>query len=138
MVDVLSPLKLDAAGLEALRGKYEKIAEVEFNKHQLIFRKCTRQEVREYRRKMDSPAEKPDAVDQLAQQILVAFDGELDLLKARVLFNALLEKNAALTDLNRFGAALGSCLGVMDEETEAALGKFVTVRSSPLRSMPAA
>jgi hypothetical protein len=125
---------------EALRLRCPdgKIGIIDFSDHHLVFRLPTRIEAREYRRKEDSPAEKPDRLDQLATSIIVAFDGEEDTFKARGLFLDFLVKFPLFCDGPKPQTVFSVLLGVQEVEHSTILGKGCSVRSSPPPTSPTA
>lgn len=125
--------------LEALQAKYGKIGVIEFNGHVLVFRKPSREHVREYRRKKDSEAEKMDAMDQLAQATIVALDGEEDVNRARTTFTTVFLEDYPLAISNpKFVTCLSALAGLLEEEDAKDLGKGVSVRSAPRGITPKA
>jgi hypothetical protein len=130
---------VDETKLEALRVKYGKIGVVAYNGHELVFRRPTRDHVREYRRKKDSDAEKMDAMDQLAQVTIIAFDGEEDITRARTRFTESFLEDYPLAISNaKFVNCLTALAGLMEEEDEKDLGKGVSVKSAPRANSPTA
>ncbi len=130
---------MDETKLEALRVKYGKIGAVEFNGHTLVFRKPSREHVREYRRKKDNDAEKMDAMDQLAQATIVAFDDEEDVNRARTTFTtSFLEEYPLAISNPKFVGCLSALAGLIEEEDQKDLGKGVTVKSGPRVTSPTA
>ena len=128
-----SPVPLWAGGL------ISRLNVVEYNGHTLIFRKPSREHVREYRRKKDSDAEKMDAMDQLAQATIVAFDGEEDPNRARTTFTTSFLEDYPLAMSNpKFVGCLSALAGLLEEEDEKDLGKGVIVRSAPRAPSPTA
>jgi hypothetical protein len=125
--------------LEGLRLKYGKIGIVDFNDHRLVFRKPSREHVREYRRKKDSDAEKMDAMDQLAQATIVAFDGQTDPNKARETFTMRFLEDYPLAISNpKFVAVLSALAGLIEEEDAKDLGKGASVRGARPSTSPTA
>lgn len=115
-----------------------KVGVVTWYGHQLVFRRPSRDQVRDYRRKQDT-SEKPDALDQFAQVMIVCFDGEQDPTRARVAFTgSFLEEYPAFTSSARFMVVANSLAGLIELEESADLGKGASVRSSPPRSTPTA
>jgi hypothetical protein len=128
---------LSDARLEELRIKYGKIGVVEYNLHSLVFRRPSRDHVREYRRKQDTPMEKADAMDQLAQVTIVAFDLEDEPNKARVIFTEKFLEDYPLAVSNpRFVSVLTALAGLIEEEEYKNLGKGASVKSAPQNSSP--
>jgi hypothetical protein len=121
---------LGEAELEALKTKHGKIGEILWSGHQLVFKRPTRDSIRNYRRKQDSPAERPDAIDQLSQEMLIAFDGEQDGQRARESYLGFLTEYPAVTSAPKFLACISCLAGLAEEEDEANLGKGVSIRSS--------
>lgn len=123
--------------IEALRvSSGGKVAVVDFSGHQLVFKRASREAAREYRRKRENPAESPDALDQLAQATLVAFDGETMGEKARLMFLAFLNEYPNFGNTAKALSALASMVGLMEAEDEADMGKGVSVRSAPPKPTP--
>ena len=96
-------MRLTDEQLETLRlACGGRIGVVDWAGHQIVFRRPSRLEVREYRRKQDG-AERPDALDQLAQAMLVALDGDADTTRARVAFTSqFLDQFPAFTSSGKF------------------------------------
>lgn len=113
-----------------------KVAVVDFSGHQLVFKRATREAAREYRRKRESPVEAPDALDQLAQATLVAFDGETTGEKARLMFLSFLTEYPNFCNTPKALTALSSMVGLLEAEDEVDLGKGVVVRSGPPKRTP--
>ncbi len=118
---------LDEAGIKALEKTHKKVGVIDWDGHQLVFRRPSRVDTREYNRKQDSPAEKPDALDQLAQVTLVAFDGETDPIRARTLFNVFLDDYPMFCNAPRVANLMGALGGAMEAEEAKALGKGVAI-----------
>jgi len=116
--------------IEALRVKYGRVGHVEHEGHQLVFRRPTREQVKEYRRKEDSPSEKPDRVDQLAQQTIVAFDGIEETIACRTAFLAFLDEYPMVADSPRLQTVLTVLAGGQEAESARILGKGCSVRSA--------
>jgi hypothetical protein len=116
--------------IEAIRSKCGRVGVIEYAGHQLVFKRPSRDNVRDYRRKVDSPAEKPDALDQLAQITIVAFDGEQDLVKARNAFLGFLEEFPMFTSSAKCMSVFNVLTGLVEEEDAQDLGKGVSVRSA--------
>lgn len=115
--------------LEELRVKYGKIGIVDYNGHQLVFRRPTREHVREYRRKKDNDSEKMDAMDQLAQVTILAFDGDADANRARETFTLQFLSDYPLAISNpKFTHVLSALAGLIEEEDAKDLGKGASVR----------
>ena len=129
--------KLTDVELEQLTARYGKIGTRDWDGHQLVFRKATRAEVREYRRKQDSAVEKPDAMDQLAQATIVAFDGQQDPNAARTMFTGVfLEQYPAFCSNTVTINILSYLTGIVEEEASTEMGKGGSVRSSTQKNTP--
>jgi hypothetical protein len=125
--------------LEVLTVKYQKIGVVDHCGHRLVFKRPSREVVRDYRRKLESPTEKPDALDQLAQATIVAFDDEQDPNKARVQFTQnYLEEFPMFTGTVKFLGTINVLVGVTEQEESTVLGKGCSVRSTRQASTPQA
>jgi hypothetical protein len=117
---------LDEAGLEALRVQSGgTIHVIDFRGHQIVFRRPTRDHVRDFRRKEGTPAE-ADRVDQLTQFMLVACDGETGE-KGRAMYLGFLEECPLFTDSAKCRAAVNTLAGITESADAEALGKFVRV-----------
>ena len=130
---------LDDTQLEALRAQYGQVGIIDWAGHQIVFRRPGRGEIRDYRRKIDSPAEKPDALDQLAQVSLAAFDGDTDPVRSRQTFLAFLDEYPGFTsNRDKVLPVLTILAGMVEEDAAAALGKGASVRSALRPSTPTA
>jgi hypothetical protein len=130
---------LDEPQLDALKVKHGKIAVIDYDGHQIVFRRPTRENCREYRRQRESPSEKHEAMEHLAQVTLVAFDGELDANKARTFYTAtFLEEYPLFVNVPKVQNALSALSGMIEEEEAIDLGKGVSVRSARQRTSPTA
>lgn len=128
---------LSDAQLEVQRARYGKIGVVEFSGHQLVFRKPSRDNARDYRRKKDSEAEKTDAMDQLAQATIIAFDGEEDVNRARVTFTEVfLEDYPLAMNSPKFIAVLSALAGLIEDEVATDLGKGASIKGLRLPDSP--
>ena len=101
---------------------------IAWNQHQIVFRQPTRDHIRAFRVMQSSgPAGEADSLDQMTQQITVAFDGETDPVKCRVMYTAFLEHECvAFCSSDKCKAAVASLSGVVEEEDVRDLGKGVT------------
>ncbi len=126
---------LDEAALDGLKLKYQKVGVYSYNGHQLVFRKPTRDDAREYRRERESQGEKHEATEHLAQRVLVALDGELDVIKARTAYTSIfLEEFPFFASIPEVQALLGWLGGLVEDEEAEHLGKGVqalNVRRKP-------
>jgi len=105
----------------------------------IVFKKPSRDTARDYRRKTETPAEKVDALDQLAQATIVAFDGEEDPNRARVVFTGtFLEDFPMAMNHPKFMTALSALSGLVEEEHEKELGKGVTIKGPSRNGSPKA
>jgi hypothetical protein len=130
---------LNDAQLDELKMKYGKIAAIDYNGHQIVFRRPTRDNCREYRRQRESQAEKHEALEHLAQVTLIAFDGEQDVNKARTFYTAtFLEEYPLFVNVPKVSAALSALSGMVEEEDAQDLGKGVSVRSARQPTSPTA
>jgi hypothetical protein len=125
--------------IEALTARYGKVGVRLWDGHQLVFRKATRAEVRDYRRKQDSPHDKADAMDQLAQATIVAFDGQTDPNAARTMFTGVfLEQYPAFCYNTATVNVLSYLTGIVEEEGAGEMGKGASVRSAAQKPTPTA
>lgn len=126
---------LSDAELESLKQKYGKIAVIDYESHQIVFRKPTRDNVREYRRQRESDTEKHLAMESLAQFTLVALDGELDTIKARTAYtDVFLDEFPFFVNVPRVMGALSVLGGMVEMEEASSLGKgarVLSVRQKP-------
>ena len=130
---------LDEAVLESLKLKFGKIGVVDYNGHQIVFRRPTRDTCREYRRKRESAGEKHEAIEGMAQEALIAFDGEQDANKARSYYTGtFLEEYPLFASSPKVMAVLSALSGLVEEEDAEDMGKGVQVRSARPRPTPAA
>lgn len=130
---------MDETKIEALRAKYGKVGVLAYSGHEIVFRRPSRTDAREYRRKLNEPLEKPDALEQLAQVMVVAFDGEEDVIRARTNFTgSFLEEFPLAVSNPKIAGLIGALAGLVEEEDEKDLGKGVTVRSAPRSTSPTA
>src|SRR5277367_314841 len=113
--------------IEALAAQHGKVVHVEHEGHVLVFRRPDRMMVKEYRRKEDSPSEKSDRVDQLAQQTIVAFDAETDAVRARNLFLGFLDEFPMFCESGRMQTAISVLGGLVAEENALILGKGCSI-----------
>ena len=125
--------------LEAASRKFGKVGVVDYCGHQVVFRRPTRDECREYRRMRDSAAEKHDATERLAQVAIVSFDGEQDVNRARTLYTGtFLEEFPLFSSTPKVMSVLGALTGLVEEEDAADMGKGARVLSGRPRSTPGA
>lgn len=126
---------LTEARLAELETRYGRIGVVPYNGHMVVFRRPSREDIRAHRRKQDSPSERPDSMDQLAQMTIIAFDDLDDPTAARVHFTSVfLEEFPLATGNSRFVNCLSVLSGVVEEEDAAAMGEGFSVR--PTRPRP--
>ena len=129
---------LDDVQLESLRLKHGgKIGILPWDGHQLVFRRPSRDAARMYAIKK---AEVDlDAIDQLAQQTLVAFDGMTDPVETiRYSFGALLIEYPLMMMSNSARVIFAHLVGVVERDDELEMGKGVSVRSAAPKRTPAA
>lgn len=123
--------------IEQLRVQHGgKVAIVTMHGHQMVFKRPSRETVRDYRRKQDSPAERPDALDQLGQVTIVAFDGDTGGESTRLAFLRFLAEYPAFTSTARFVTSMNVLTGMVEVEEGEELGKGVTVRGSRPKPTP--
>ncbi len=124
---------LPESRLEELRLKHGKIGVVTFNTHTVVFKRPTRDITREYRRMRDSPAEKADAMDRLAQITIIAFDLQDEPNAARVTFtDSFLVDYPMATSNPKFINVLSALSGLVEEEDYQDMGEGASVRSATL------
>lgn len=130
---------LDETKLDELQKQHSKIGVIEFSGHQIVFRKPTRFEAREYKRMMESEAEKPDAIDRLCQSTIIALDGETDPTRAREAFTgSFLEAYPLATAGAKFKNVLGALTGLVEDEDARELGKGARIKGLPPPTLPKA
>ena len=123
--------------LESLRSRYGKIGVVAYAGHEIVFRRPTRDDCRNYRRMQASAAEKHDAIETLAQITLVAFDDDIDVNRARTTYTTtFLEEYPLFSSVPRVMSVLSVLSGVVEEEDVADLGKGGIYRSGRPRPTP--
>ncbi len=124
--------------LEKLRVVYTKVGVVDWNAHQLVFRMPSRDMIRDYRRMQESPAEKPDAMDQLSQRMMIAFDGNTDPVRCREMYISFLENESqAFTSSNKAMAVIGGLSGIVEEADAIDLGKGARILTASRKPSPA-
>ena len=128
--------RLTEEQLEALRATHKKIAIVDWNGHQLVFRRPTRDECHAYRVAQETPHEKADANERLCQFTIVAFDAATDVTGARTAFLAFLTESPMFGNTARVKLALAALMGLVEEEDLADMGKGVSVRPAPPTRTP--
>jgi hypothetical protein len=129
--------RLSEDALAALERTHKKIAIVDWQEHQLVFRRPTRDECHAYRVKQEQPETKADALEQHLQQTIVSFDGEGTPLAARTGFLAFLDENPMFASSARGKAVFASLSGLVELEDAADLGKGLSVRPAPRKPMHA-
>lgn len=120
--------------IEALRKQYREVGVIDFYGHQIVFRKPSRDDCRNYRRMQDSAAEKPDCLDSLGQLIVVAVDGEQQPVRCREQFNLFLEDFPLFMNSPKALAVVNILTGMVEVEDAEDLGKGVSVRRGPPKS----
>jgi hypothetical protein len=129
--------RLTEEQLEELRVRHTRIATIEWNGHELVFRKPSRDECRSYRVKLENVETKVDAAEQLCQQTIIAFDGDLNTVAARTRFTGVfLEETPMFAATAKCRIALGALMGLVEEEDLTNLGKGVSIRPSPQPPTP--
>ena len=130
--------KLDDVQLEVLRVQYKKIAVIDWEGHQLVFRRPTRDEIRDYWQRKDSTSEASNALDLYSQVTIAAFDGNTDRAACRIAYtDSFLEAVPAFTRSGKAAVAFAHLMGLVEEDASVDLGKGVRVLSAPPRSTPA-
>lgn len=125
--------------LDELGTKYGRVVSVQWDGHEIVFRRPTIEECRAWRVKGESVDAKVDRADQHCQQTLVSFDGDMSPVTSRTKFSQeFLREHPMFATTSRCMAALGVLMGVVEEKDFADLGKGVSVRPSPRPSTPAA
>ena len=129
---------LTDAQLDDLRLKYGKIGVIDAEGHQIVFRKPTRDNAREYRRQRESETEKHLAMESLAQLTIVAFDGELDVNKARTIYtSSFLDEFPFFINRPSVMGTLSVLGGMVESEDAVDMGKGVRVLSARQKPTPA-
>ena len=125
--------------LEQLRITHKKIAIVDWDQDQIVFRRPTRDECHAYRVKLESAETKADANEQMCQATIVAFNTDANANSARTHFTGLFLAEAPMFGSTaKVKVALAALMGLVEEEDTADLGKGVSVRARPPRPTPPA
>ena len=128
---------LNDAQLDELKLKFQKIAVIDYNGHQIVFRRPTREHAREYRRMRESESEKHIAMESLAQQTLIAFDGDVEANSARTKYTlTFLEEFPLFVNVPRVVVALSALAGMVEEEDAKDMGKGVRLLNARPPSTP--
>jgi hypothetical protein len=129
--------QLNEAELVQLRDRHGKIAVVQFDGREFVFRRPTREEIAAWRRK-EGTAEQSQRDDNLANETIVAIDGHVPTdtgESVRLSWLAFLRERPAIVAHPKFTAALRSLAGMFESEIELDLGKGVSIRSAALDRM---
>jgi len=102
--------------IEQATAKHGRVKVVQYNGHEMIFRKPSRPECKDYARKMNDESTKNDADEQLAQILIVNFDGETDPVRARIAFNAMLDEYPLAANSKAIGGAVSRLAGVVQDD----------------------
>lgn len=114
---------LKAAELDELGRKHKRVIALDWNEHQIVLRQASRDNVRNYRAR-ESGADAADRVDQLTQEIIVAFDGETDPVLCRERYHSFLEyEGMAWTSSPKCMWAISKLTGVVEEHVADEWGK---------------
>lgn len=121
--------------IEQATTKHGRVKLVQYNGHEMLFRKPSRPECKDYARKMNDDATKNDADEQLALMLVVNFDGADDQLGARRGLIQLFDDYPLAANSKAIGGAISRLAGVVQDEDakkpESALAPSV---SSPANS----
>ena len=118
--------RITADHLAALEKQHRKVAHVQYNGHDLVFRRPTRAEAAYYREQIDSQSSKSEraaADEHLAQSVVVQVDDVLSdgtptgQVRVREAFNALLEEHPLMCMAAPVGRTLGKLTGILQEDT---------------------
>lgn len=116
--------------LTALEQAHGKIKHVEYNGHDIVFRKPKRVEVTEHATKLERGGpEKIGADEHLAKQIVVHCDGE-EGTAARFALVALIEEFPYLARNEKIGMAIGKLVGVVEDLDAKTYGTNLTGKGS--------
>ncbi len=123
---------LDAEALETLGVKYKStggVGSLSWKGHQLVFRHPTLDEWDGYcRNKAQDPGSGPNR--QISQVLLVAFDGDVEVTRARMAYGAFLSAgNAGFPNAPEVTALLATLAGTVQEEDIAHMGKVCAIWS---------
>jgi hypothetical protein len=130
-------VNLSEEKLAELGQQHKKVIAIDWDGHQVVLRRPTRDECRAYRVALETPSTKADAADQLCQQTIVAFDGETQVTPARVAFtSSFLVEYPMFTSTRRAQAAIAVLAGIVESEDAADLGKALRVWPAPQPRMP--
>jgi hypothetical protein len=120
--------------IEELRVKFGRVGVVNFEKHIFVFQQPNDEHARFWRRASTSAATSVDATDQLAVQLIVAFDDMIcpelgDRPNLRMAFRNWLKTRPLAVDNAWFGPVLAELLGQTEEGTAERAGKGCSVSS---------
>jgi hypothetical protein len=122
--------------IEAFASRHGQVGIIDWSGHRLVFRRPTRADVRDYRRKGDNPQEKLDRIDQLLQVTIVAFDDEQESNAVRALFLQFLVEYPLFGNSEKALGTINVLAGLVESEEAAQMGKGVSFRSSKPKSTP--
>ena len=130
---------LDAEALETLGVKYKStggVGSLSWKGHQLVFRHPTLDEWDGYcRNKAQDPGSGPNR--QISQVLLVAFDGDVEVTRARMAYGAFLSAgNAGFPNAPEVTALLATLAGTVQEEDIAHMGKVCRIWAGDPVSTP--
>ena len=124
---------------DALEKAHKKIGVISWEGHEIVFRRPTRTEWHNYMRMNGDAAANAAALDSHAQITLVAYDGDIQMPRARIAYtNELLEECPGFANAPEVAAVLAVLAGTAQQEDLANLGKVARVRQSGRRLTPTA
>lgn len=124
--------------LAQLTATHGRVKVVSYNGHELVFRKPKRAEVRMHAQALDDPQRKAGADEELAQLLIVAYDGVADARKARDAWNDLLDDFPYAASSKPIGGAIAQLTGVVEDIDLKGSGPSSTSSASGPTHTPAA
>lgn len=107
--------RLTEEQIEGMRRQYGRIKHLTYNGVELVFRKPKPVEVEQHAAKLDNPAEKPHADNQLAQLLVVWCNGKADAAARDALLELRREYPYAIRN-EKIGGALAKLTGIVEDE----------------------
>lgn len=121
---------------DRLETQHGRIGVVHWDGCQLVWRKPTREEVRAFRAQIESPSEKTNAHDLASQVTMLAFNGEQDATKARLLYGMFLADYPDFTSSAKYRVVFNQLFGRVEADDVIDLGKGAFVRPSRRATTP--
>ena len=105
---VIMAERLTVEQVDAMRAAHGRVKHIVYNGHDIVFRKPKRFEVQQHAMKLEEPAQRPFADEQLAQLLVVY--------PSREKFIELLEEYPYLIRNDQIGGALAKLTGLVQDE----------------------